>query len=102
MPTLTRANSSLSQNTPSPAKERELEMQIQELQELLTDCEFEISRLKDQEQMLKEEVRRLDRIENRGDLRHEYVKNVVLSFFESQDRQVCTHISHHWFFCLFP
>ncbi|CAG8599866.1 4938_t:CDS:2 [Paraglomus brasilianum] len=42
-----------------------------------------VKRLEEQEKVLKEEIRRMDRMEKRQDMSIEYLKNVVLKFLES-------------------
>ncbi|KAJ1339309.1 hypothetical protein BSLG_006076 [Batrachochytrium salamandrivorans] len=90
---------------------------MEQLQDMLNDNEAEIERLHNQEKVnfkslpsklilfdfkpmfyttwlvLKEELRRIDRMDKRQDLNVEYLKNVVLSFIESDTRGNCTEIT---------
>ncbi|KAI8925536.1 hypothetical protein BC831DRAFT_435885 [Entophlyctis helioformis] len=68
-------------------KEKEYQIQIEQLRDLLTENEAELERLHSQERFLKEELRRIDRMDRRQDLNVEYLKNVVLSFVESDVRE---------------
>ncbi|KAH6575645.1 hypothetical protein BASA60_004949 [Batrachochytrium salamandrivorans] len=68
-------------------KEKEYQLQVQQLGDMLNDNEAEIERLHTQEKVLKEELRRIDRMDKRQDLNVEYLKNVVLSFIESDTKE---------------
>ncbi|KAL2919770.1 hypothetical protein HK105_200687 [Polyrhizophydium stewartii] len=87
VPGLARNGSFSAHNAISSYKEKEYQLQIQQLQEVLTENEAEIERLHSQEKLLKEELRRIDRMEKRQDLSVEYLKNVVLSFIESDVKE---------------
>ncbi|CAG8512310.1 8283_t:CDS:2 [Paraglomus brasilianum] len=67
----------------SQEREKEQALKIQHLAELLNDSEATGKRLEEQEKLLKEEIRRMDRMEKRQDMSIEYLKNVVLKFLES-------------------
>ena len=67
----------------SQEREKEQALKIQHLAELLNDSEATVKRLEEQEKVLKEEIRRMDRMEKRQDMSIEYLKNVVLKFLES-------------------
>ncbi|CAI2168385.1 8364_t:CDS:10 [Funneliformis geosporum] len=58
-------------------------LKLHHMAEMLNDSEAHVQRLLEQEKILKEELRKLDRLEKRQDLSVEYLKNVVLKFFES-------------------
>ncbi|KAJ3220258.1 hypothetical protein HDU67_003273 [Dinochytrium kinnereticum] len=107
---LTRPGKSLDLQYPLPAgsgllassmKEREMSMRVEQVSELLMEAEKEVSRLSRQEKLLKEEVRRYERVEKLQDLvshcffssryiitdmkqNIEYLKNVVLSYLETE------------------
>ncbi|KAF9166603.1 hypothetical protein DFQ26_007417 [Actinomortierella ambigua] len=72
---------------PMPAKEREYQLKLQQLTELLNESEANNQRLLDQEKVLKEEIRSLDRSEKRQNLSVDYLKNIVLKFLETSDRE---------------
>ncbi|CAG8662719.1 11796_t:CDS:10, partial [Ambispora gerdemannii] len=64
-------------------KEKEFTFKLQHMAELLNESEAQVKRLEEQEKVLKEEIRKMDRLEKRQDLSVEYLKNVVLRFFET-------------------
>ncbi|KAF9976728.1 GRIP and coiled-coil domain-containing protein 2 [Actinomortierella ambigua] len=74
-------------NAPMSAKEREYLLKLQQLTELLNESEANNQRLLDQEKVLKEEIRSLDRSERRQNLSVDYLKNIVLKFLETSDRE---------------
>ncbi|KXS19742.1 hypothetical protein M427DRAFT_428667 [Gonapodya prolifera JEL478] len=51
--------------------------------ELLNESEARVHLLLEQERVLKEEIRKVDRVDRRQNLNIEYLKNVVLKFLES-------------------
>ncbi|KAF9585703.1 hypothetical protein BGW38_001150 [Lunasporangiospora selenospora] len=69
------------------SKEREYQIKLQHLTELLNESEAGHQRLLDQEKVLKEEIRSLDRAERRQNLNVDYLKNIVLKYLESTDRE---------------
>ncbi|KAF8935186.1 hypothetical protein BGZ58_005179 [Dissophora ornata] len=78
----------------SSAKEREYQVKLQHLTELLNESEANHQRLLDQEKacslmlrVLKEEVRNLDRAERRQNLSVDYLKNIVLKYLETSDKE---------------
>ncbi|KAI1319295.1 hypothetical protein EDD11_004432 [Mortierella claussenii] len=71
----------------STAKEREYQVKLQHLTELLNESEANHQRLLDQEKVLKEEIRNLDRAERRQNLSVDYLKNIVLKYLETNDRE---------------
>eukprot|EP00842_Homolaphlyctis_polyrhiza_P004604 jgi/Hompol1/5144/HPOL_000849-RA len=71
----------------SSYKEKELQLQIQQLHDMLNENEAEIERLHSQEKFLKDELRRIDRMDKRQDLSVEYLKNVVISFLEAETKE---------------
>ncbi|KAI9207070.1 uncharacterized protein BJ171DRAFT_311204 [Polychytrium aggregatum] len=74
-------------NTSKSFKEKELELQLEQMAELLNESETTVKQLTNQEAVLKEELRRLDRFEKRQNLSGEYLKNIVMSFLESEARE---------------
>ncbi|KAJ3109257.1 hypothetical protein HDU97_007751 [Phlyctochytrium planicorne] len=90
---LTRSGKSFDMGTPTSSgptllisniKEQELSMRLEQISELLMEAEKEVSQLSRQEKVLKEEIRRYERIEKLKDLNVEYLKNIVLSFLETE------------------
>ncbi|KAG0212037.1 hypothetical protein BGX28_006935 [Mortierella sp. GBA30] len=71
----------------SSAKEKEYQVKLQHLTELLNESEANHQRLLDQEKLLKEEIRNLDRAERRQNLSVDYLKNIVLKYLETTDRE---------------
>ncbi|KAG0306656.1 hypothetical protein BGZ98_001958 [Dissophora globulifera] len=71
----------------SSAKEKEYQTKLQHLTELLNESEANHQRLLDQEKVLKEEIRNLDRAERRQNLSVDYLKNIVLKYLETSDRE---------------
>lgn len=72
----------------SSFKIKEMAHKIDQLSHLLTESEANVERLLEQEKFLKEQVRSQDRIEVlEKRLSIEYLKNIVLSFFESKSKQ---------------
>ncbi|KAG0230308.1 GRIP and coiled-coil domain-containing protein 2 [Actinomortierella wolfii] len=74
-------------STLTSAKEREYQLKLQQLTELLNESEANNQRLLDQEKVLKEEIRNLDRSEKRQNLSVDYLKNIVLKFLVTSDRE---------------
>ncbi|CAG8671242.1 18150_t:CDS:10 [Acaulospora morrowiae] len=64
-------------------KEQDHVLQLQHMAEMLNESEAHVQRLIEQEKILKEEIRKLDRLEKRQNINVEYLKNVVLKFFET-------------------
>ncbi|KAI8815218.1 hypothetical protein BJ742DRAFT_8492 [Cladochytrium replicatum] len=65
-------------------REREFAMQLQQLSELLSDSDRTNQRLAEQEKILKEEIRRLQRSESlEKTLNLEYLRNVIVAFLET-------------------
>ncbi|KAF9920286.1 hypothetical protein FBU30_009905 [Linnemannia zychae] len=71
----------------SSTKEREYQIKLQHLTELLNESEANHQRLLDQEKVLKEEIRNLDRAEKRQNLSVDYLKNIVLKYLETTDKE---------------
>ncbi|KAG0059988.1 hypothetical protein BGZ89_012653 [Linnemannia elongata] len=71
----------------SSAREREYQIKLQHLTELLNESEANHQRLLDQEKVLKEEIRNLDRAERRQNLSVDYLKNIVLKYLETTDKE---------------
>ncbi|KAF0548404.1 grip and coiled-coil domain-containing protein 2 [Gigaspora margarita] len=67
----------------SSDKEKDYIMKLKHMAEMLNESEYQVQKLTEQEKFLKEEIRKLDRTEKRQNLNVEYLKNVVLKFFES-------------------
>ncbi|CAG8776116.1 4635_t:CDS:2, partial [Dentiscutata heterogama] len=67
----------------SSDKERDYIMKLKHMAEMLNESEYQVQKLMEQEKFLKEEIRKLDRSEKRQNLNVEYLKNVVLKFFET-------------------
>jgi superfamily I DNA/RNA helicase len=70
------------------SKEESYRTQIQHLTDLLAESEAVVLRLKEQESLLKEEIRKKDRDEKRSQrlANLEYLKNVVLRFLETGEK----------------
>jgi len=62
-------------------------MKLQHLAELVNESESNVVRLTQQEKVLKEEIRKLDSFEKRQNLSIEYLKNVILKFLQSGDKE---------------
>ncbi|KAF9214235.1 hypothetical protein BGZ59_004091 [Podila verticillata] len=71
----------------SPAKEKEYQTKLQHLTDLLNESEANHQRLLDQAKVLKEEIRNLDRAERRQNLSVDYLKNIVLKYLETPDKE---------------
>ncbi|KAF9939252.1 hypothetical protein BGZ67_009742 [Mortierella alpina] len=71
----------------SSTKEKEYQVKLQHLTELLNESEANHQRLLDQEKLLKEEIRNQDRAERRQNLSVDYLKNIVLKYLETTDRE---------------
>jgi len=68
-------------------KEKEYQLKLEHMAELLNEAEVQVQRMMDQEKILKEEIRKIDRSEKRKDLNIEYLKNIVLKFYESDEKE---------------
>ncbi|KAG0276492.1 hypothetical protein BGZ95_007469 [Linnemannia exigua] len=66
----------------SSAREREYQIKLQHLTELLNESEANHQRLLDQEK-----IRNLDRAERRQNLSVDYLKNIVLKYLETTDKE---------------
>ncbi|KAJ3043852.1 hypothetical protein HDU99_009954 [Rhizoclosmatium hyalinum] len=67
-------------------------MNFEKVSELLAEAEEEIRRLTQQEQVLKEEIRKKERADMREELlvkkqNVEYLKNIILSFLETDAKE---------------
>ncbi|RUS19612.1 hypothetical protein BC937DRAFT_87201 [Endogone sp. FLAS-F59071] len=71
----------------SAEKEKDYTMKLQHLAELLNESESNVVRLRQQEKVLKEEIRNLDSFDKRQNLSIEYLKNVILKFLQSGDKE---------------
>jgi hypothetical protein len=68
-------------------KQKELQIKIEQLTQLLTESEGTVQKLMEQEKFLKEQLRSEDRMELRQNLNIEYLKNVILSFFGAGSKE---------------
>ncbi|KAF9428767.1 hypothetical protein BGZ94_001134 [Podila epigama] len=68
-------------------KEKEYQIKLQHLTDLLNESEENHQKLLDQAKVLKEEIRNLDRAEKRQNLSVDYLKNIVLKYLEAPDRE---------------
>ncbi|RUS27544.1 LOW QUALITY PROTEIN: hypothetical protein BC938DRAFT_483086 [Jimgerdemannia flammicorona] len=91
-----------SSSTLNAEKEKEYMMKLRHLAELLNESEANVVRLTQQEKVLKEEIRKLDTFDKRQNLSIEYLKNVVLKFIQSGDkeREVGASVISVWRSCL--
>ncbi|TPX39199.1 hypothetical protein SeMB42_g06418 [Synchytrium endobioticum] len=89
-----RSGSAAFTSTPNGScmREKEYLAQIKGMSDLLAESETTIQRLSEQEKILKEEIRKTERVESRKDLSGEYLKNIVLSFMEAADRSTMVPI----------
>ncbi|KAJ3333302.1 GRIP and coiled-coil domain-containing protein 2 [Blyttiomyces sp. JEL0837] len=76
----------------SNLKEKELSMKFEQISEMLAEAEIENQKLQEQERILKEEIRELERKERRSETlikqqNVEYLKNVLLSFLETEIKE---------------
>lgn len=62
------------------SREKEYENKIETLSELLSESEATIQQLLEQEKFLKEEIRKVDRMEKRQYMNTEYLKNIIMKF----------------------
>ncbi|KAL7747223.1 hypothetical protein RI367_007434 [Sorochytrium milnesiophthora] len=70
------------------ARERDLQVQIKMLQNLLSDSEMAAARLQEQEQILKQELRKMESDRNlEKSLNVQYLKNIMLKFAATADRE---------------
>jgi hypothetical protein len=74
------------QDSASVAREAELKKQVQNLMDLLNESERNVRELTKKENNLKEELDKMNRDEKRTTVNMEYLKNVVLSFLESNEK----------------
>ncbi|KAI9492017.1 hypothetical protein BDB00DRAFT_830793 [Zychaea mexicana] len=74
-------------NTGSSDNRVDLERQVQQLREMLDESEDRVTALRTQEQVLKEEIRKLDSFDRRQNLSIEYLKNVLLKFLQSENKE---------------
>ncbi|KAG2218854.1 hypothetical protein INT45_011278 [Circinella minor] len=65
----------------------DLEKQVQQLREMLDESEDRVTALRTQEKVLKEEIRKLDSFDRRQNLSIEYLKNVLLKFLQSENKE---------------
>ncbi|ORX62782.1 hypothetical protein DM01DRAFT_316247 [Hesseltinella vesiculosa] len=64
-----------------------LEKQVLKLKDLLQDSEEQLAVLRQQEQVLKAEIRKLDGVDKRHNMSNEYLKNVMLKFLTAENKQ---------------
>ncbi|KAI7860606.1 hypothetical protein BDC45DRAFT_494823 [Circinella umbellata] len=65
----------------------DLVKQVQQLREMLDESEDRVTALRTQEKVLKEEIRKLDSFDRRQNLSIEYLKNVLLKFLQSENKE---------------
>ncbi|KAI8888887.1 hypothetical protein K501DRAFT_10800 [Backusella circina FSU 941] len=68
------------------------EKQIQRLSEMLHESEDKVTALRAQEKLLKEELRKLDAFDKRQNMNAEYLKNVLIKFLVSENKQTMVPI----------
>ncbi|KAI8332127.1 hypothetical protein BC941DRAFT_437593 [Chlamydoabsidia padenii] len=68
-------------------KSIDLEKQVARLQDMLQESEDQITALRKQEKLLKDEVRKLDSVDKRQNMSVEYIKNVLLKFLTSENKE---------------
>ncbi|KAK4509864.1 uncharacterized protein ATC70_007168 [Mucor velutinosus] len=69
-----------------------LEKQVQRLSEMLHESQDKITALQTQEKVLKDELRKMDAFEKRQDMNVEYLKNVLVKFLMSENKQTMVPI----------
>ncbi|CAO3657048.1 unnamed protein product [Mucor hiemalis] len=69
-----------------------LQKQVQRLSEMLHESEDRVSALRSQEKILKDELRKIDAYEKRQDMNVEYLKNVLIKFLMSENKQAMVPI----------
>ncbi|OBZ86210.1 hypothetical protein A0J61_05737 [Choanephora cucurbitarum] len=69
-----------------------LEKQVQRLSQMLHESEENVSALRNQEKILKDELRKMDAVEKRQDMNNEYLKNVLIKFLMSDNKQTLVPI----------
>ncbi|KAI9254645.1 hypothetical protein BY458DRAFT_324867 [Sporodiniella umbellata] len=72
---------------PSPPALADLERQKQELQLLLKDAQADNKLLRHQERIAKSELRKLNTADKKQNMNTEYLKNVLLKFLMSENKQ---------------
>ncbi|KAI7901543.1 uncharacterized protein BX663DRAFT_111458 [Cokeromyces recurvatus] len=76
----------------TPDEKISLEKQVQRLSEMLHESEEKIIALKSQEKVLKDELRKMDAFDKRQNMNVEYLKNVLISFLTSNNKQAMVPI----------
>ncbi|EPB84600.1 hypothetical protein HMPREF1544_08617 [Mucor circinelloides 1006PhL] len=69
-----------------------LEKQVQRLSEMLHESQDKITALQTQEKVLKDELRKMDAFEKRQDMNVEYLKNVLVKFLMSENKQMSVEL----------
>ncbi|KAF1806434.1 hypothetical protein FB192DRAFT_1350465 [Mucor lusitanicus] len=69
-----------------------LEKQVRRLSEMLHESQDKITALQTQEKVLKDELRKMDAFEKRQDMNVEYLKNVLVKFLMSENKQTMVPI----------
>ncbi|KAI9365642.1 hypothetical protein BD770DRAFT_376956 [Pilaira anomala] len=82
----------VSQHQQKPDERIGLEKQVQRLSEMLHETQDEVNALKSQEKILKDELRKIDAVEKRQDMNVEYLKNVLIKFLMSENKQAMVPI----------
>ncbi|KAI8639197.1 hypothetical protein BD408DRAFT_274804 [Parasitella parasitica] len=75
-----------------PDERTGLEKQVQRLSEMLYESQDKITALQTQEKVLKDELRKIDAFEKRQDMNVEYLKNVLVKFLMSENKQAMVPI----------
>lgn len=65
----------------------DLEKKVQHLSIMLQESEDRVSALRAQEKVLKDEIRKLDSFDRRQNLSIEYLKNVLLKFMQTENKE---------------
>ncbi|KAI7886051.1 hypothetical protein K492DRAFT_203591 [Lichtheimia hyalospora FSU 10163] len=65
----------------------DLEKKVQHLSVMLHESEDRVSALRAQEKVLKDEIRKLDSFDRRQNLSIEYLKNVLLKFMQTENKE---------------
>ncbi|KAG1322028.1 hypothetical protein G6F62_010478 [Rhizopus arrhizus] len=83
----------IKESSTSPSEEQEkLEKQIDELRILLRECQGDNKLLRHQERLLKSELRKLNEVDKKQNMNTEYLKNVLLKFLISENKQTMVPI----------
>lgn len=75
---------------------RRLRVQVKHLTDGMRDMQWREDMMKQQEEVLKREIRTLERGRSREGLNLEYLKNVLVKFMETRDKVCVCHVLHGW------